>query len=229
MILWLPIHVAAWILEAFVGACLWLLGWPVVLTLTARSAWIMRPSRFFVDPFGAPRLLFQWAPRWAWLIYGNDEDGIDGSPGFIVAYRHLPRWFRVLVWSAWRNPVNNLRFVFPFGIRINPARVRAFGNCEDADDWNGDRTLWTFAYQGPFAGFHVRTRFIPDRRISITWRRVLGVPLPVRLQLIPWRTFVNARIGWKLKPRDVRGVPAADYRSKGCGTGLQLQFRGGPN
>lgn len=227
--IWLPVHLALWLLEMLVGAVLWLVGWPVIVTLGLRTAWRIQPSRFYVDPYGQPRMLFQWEPRWAWLIYGNDEDGVLGSPAFTVAHRQLPHWLRAVLWSAWRNPVNNLRFVWPFGIRIEPRRVRAVGNCTDADDWDGTRTLWSYAWQGAFAGVHVRTRYFAWRRPVITWRRVWRVPLPVRLQLVPWRTHLNARCGWKLKPRDVAFVPASDYRSKGCGTGLQLQFRGGPN
>jgi len=223
------VHVLLWIVEALVGAVLWILGWPVCMTLALRSSWVMQESRFYLDPYGKPRLLFQWEPRWAWKLYGNDEDGIDGSPAFIVAHRHVPHWARVVLWSAWRNPVNNLRFVWPFGIRIESARVRAAGNCADADEWDGTRTLWSYAWQGPFAGVHIRTRFFADRKVAITWRRIWRVPLPVRVQLIQWRSYFNARIGWKLKPRDAAFVPASDYRSKGCGTGLQLQFRGGPN
>lgn len=204
MIVWLPVHVVLWIVEALVGAALWIVGWPVTVTLALRSAWQLQPSRFFTDPYGKPRLLFQWEPRWAWLIYGNEEDGIDGSPAFIVAHRNLPHWLRAVLWSAWRNPVNNLRFVWPFGISIDPARVRFVSNCSNSpqDDWTGERVLWAYAWQGAFAGFWIR------------WPARGG--------------YGQFRIGWKLLPKDARGVPPTDYRSKGCGTGLQLQFRGGP-
>ena len=49
------------------------------------------------------------APRWLWL-FGNDEDGYN--PEWYEVYELTwPWWWRQWVWAAWRNPVNNLRFV----------------------------------------------------------------------------------------------------------------------
>lgn len=44
-----------------------------------------------------------WADKWMWL-WDNAIDGIDGPDG-PPTVRHI--WY----WSAWRNPVNNYRFV----------------------------------------------------------------------------------------------------------------------
>lgn len=49
------------------------------------------------------------APRFLWL-WGNDEDGFD-PPWYANANPSWSRWRRMWVWAAWRNPVNNLRFV----------------------------------------------------------------------------------------------------------------------
>lgn len=49
------------------------------------------------------------APRWLWL-YGNDEDGLEPL-WWAVARPEWSRFRRAWVWAAFRNPVNNLRFV----------------------------------------------------------------------------------------------------------------------
>jgi len=49
------------------------------------------------------------APRLLWL-FGNDEDGYE--PAWYTAQTPTwPWWWRQWVWAAYRNPVNNLRFI----------------------------------------------------------------------------------------------------------------------
>lgn len=190
-----PVHVLAWILRMGVVLPLWVLGFPICLYLALTRSWSLQFSPYF----GREMLL--WTPRWAWL-WNSFEDGVTGNIKWNVKHVDWPVWLRAFVWCAWRNPVNGLRFVYPFGIRVDPERIRARSNCPNSpqDDWTGDRVLWSYVWQGPFAGFWIR------------W---------------PWRSgHAQFRIGWKLLPRDVRGVPDTDYRSRGCGFGLQLQLRG---
>ena len=48
-------------------------------------------------------------PRLLWL-WGNDQEGYN--PRWYRDYRaSWPRWFMMWEWAAWRNSVNNLRFV----------------------------------------------------------------------------------------------------------------------
>lgn len=51
------------------------------------------------------------APRWLWL-WGNDEDGLDPD-WYRTATSGWNKYVRMWVWAAWRNPVNNLRFLKP--------------------------------------------------------------------------------------------------------------------
>jgi hypothetical protein len=215
MLALVPVHVAAWLLRVLVVAPLWVIGIPLCYVLARRHAWEIRDSRFFVyDGTSTPRKLAQWRVRWVWLIYGNDEDGVAGPRSFMQG---APPWKRALVWSAWRNPVNNLRFVWPFGIQIDPPRVRVRGNTvlspdeDEAQEFEAAefedrepvrRVLWSYTWQGPFAGLWIR------------WPR--GA-----------RAHGQFRIGWKLIPRDARGVYDADYRSKGCPFGLQFHWHRG--
>ena len=48
------------------------------------------------------------APRWLWL-FGNNEDGLL-PPESMKLWVGLPAWRRAMLWTCWRNPVNNLRF-----------------------------------------------------------------------------------------------------------------------
>lgn len=56
------------------------------------------------------------APRWLWL-WGNDEDGLDPL-WYQQANPNWGPWRRMFAWTAWRNSVNNLRFV-P-GLTVKP-------------------------------------------------------------------------------------------------------------
>lgn len=195
----LPLHVLAWLLRLVAVLPLWLLGFPLCYVLGRRSAWSVQRSRFFREDNGTARLRLQWEPSWA-FPWSNDQDGITGPPSFMP---DAPTWKRAFVWSAWRNPVNNLRFVWPFGIRIEPERVRTWSNCPNSpdEDWTGRGVLWSYTWQGVFSGLWVR------------W---------------PYRGgHGQLRIGWKLIPRDARmAPPETDHRSVACGFGLQLQLRG---
>lgn len=241
-----PAHVCAWVVRFVVVLPLWVIGVPLLFVLAKRHAWEPRRSRFFAYEDGSPRLLAQWRSRVVWLIYGNDEDGIAGPRSFMQGAQI---WKRAFVWSAWRNPVNNLRFVYPFGIRIEPRRIRWRGNVVDSpldDERNelaflrsvaGDeseslRLRWSYTWQGVFAGLWIRRpgRY-PIPRIVWPWKAFRArwpfvewqrPSLSIRLE----QRTLNARCGWKLVPKDARGVPHYDYRSKGCAFGLQFQLRG---
>lgn len=77
-------YIALFILLQLINIPLIVLGWfTVALCVTAtRSGWLR-----------------DW-PHWAWLWF-NDQDGYGPSPG----------WWGAYSWLAWRNPVNNFRFV----------------------------------------------------------------------------------------------------------------------
>lgn len=49
------------------------------------------------------------APRWLWL-WGNDQDGLCAD-WYHTDHMNRPWWLNAYIWSAWRNPANNLRFV----------------------------------------------------------------------------------------------------------------------
>lgn len=197
-------HVVVWILRLVVTAPLWLIGLPVCYVLAKRRAWVLEPSPYYQNPDGSPRMLLQWKPRWA-KVFNQYEDGVTGAVWWQHAKREWPEWKRAFVWSAWRNPINALRFVYPFGIKLVPGLIQFRGNVQDSpqdDDAREGvyRFRWCYAWQSVYAGLWIR------------W---------------PYRDgYAQFRIGYKVLPKDARGVPDSDYRSKGCGFGLQFQFRG---
>lgn len=224
----LPIHALVWLLIAFgVGvpmvamghSWVWLFlgspeflalaaGYPICFALARRNMWVVKESTYFThEPESeTKRLRLQWLPRWAWP-WSNDEDGVLGDGAFSAANRELPAWQRAFIWSALRNPVNNLRFVFPFGIRINPDSIRFMGNsldvATDLADGKLKRILWSYVWQGIFAGFDLVIR-------------------------LPRKHALHIRGGYKLMGRDKFGVPAEDYRSVSCGTAAQIQILAAP-
>jgi len=178
-----------WVLELIVSGILWLLGFPLCGWFAYREQWYARTSLYF------NRTILVWSKSWMWL-WGNEENGVAGPLWYA---QENPTWsqrWRAFVWSAWRNPTCNLRFMTPFGFLIDPRRVRYVGNTLDPDaDYLKDpsRTLYYFAWCGWYSGF---------------WLIYRGFQL---------------RVGWKIIPKDKDGLAATDYRRKGCGAALQLQ------
>lgn len=126
-----------WPLHELVGVALWLIGWPICCWLVTRRRYEYRFEPLFA------RQLLEWSPSWAFL-WANNEDGIDGLRGNLFSngeWREHTKgwsaWRRILVWSAWRNPVGNLRFVRPFGFFIDPARVRSIATPRGYLAWCG--------------------------------------------------------------------------------------------
>lgn len=120
-------------------AVLWLAGLPLVSLAALGRQWEHMPSRVWPE-----RIVRRWwhVGKWMNVIYGNEQDGIDGLP-----VNHLssnPNWAdrkfvdlvaRVINWSAIRNPTNNLRFMHHFAPRlgwlnpntIEPKRIKWCG------------------------------------------------------------------------------------------------------
>lgn len=162
------------------------------------------------------RQIAAWTSKWMWL-WGNEEDGIDGRrAGLTQDADPAQAWWmeesktdseaeRIAYWSAIRNPVSNMRFVWPFGFTmsvirsISPIRNRSLkwvGNSTQPDDdyaQNKKGTWWFFAWDGWHTAF---------------WLIYTGYQI---------------RLGWKIVPHDIVDISWDDYRLKGCDFALQLQ------
>lgn len=184
-----------WAAYEAVALPLWIVG---VLTIPIaacfRRACIVRPSKVYADQ----RLIAAW--RWPWYnaIFGNEEDGIDGSDWYRKLHAKRSLWKRVVRWSAFRNPTNNMRFWPGVNPVIEPARIRYLGDpLEDITAKNKRSLAWSYTWQGPFS--------------------CLRIVFPARGKV--YRFW----IGWKLRPNDRFGVDISDYRYPRCGFATQLK------
>jgi hypothetical protein len=138
-----------------------LLGLILVKWQANKGAFVLRQSDFY------PYWVMSWKAPWMW-IWGNEENGIDG-----LTPTPTQEWWntqtgaltpaeRIYEWSGLRNTVNNLRFVPPFGFKINPAKVKYIGtaNSENAKGW-------FVCWHGVYASWHYLS---PKWSISIGWR-----------------------------------------------------------
>lgn len=89
-------------------------------------------------------------PKWAW-IWDNDEDGV------------LPRWYHsehdawmnahiIFVWTALRNPCNNLRFVRGVSVPGRPLWLWTNGKHYAKAGWEA-KTGWPSLSAGSGTGF----------------------------------------------------------------------------
>lgn len=69
--------------------------------------------------------LWHW-PHWAWL-WDNDENGVDPN-WFKDAHPKWPVAWREFVWTALRNPVNNLRYVRGVSLKGRPLWRKTWGD-----------------------------------------------------------------------------------------------------
>lgn len=128
------------------------LGVPVIAVLAYGRVYRVR----FAPQFGRDLMLFP-APFWPW---NNFEDGVDGLRGGDPAqfwWRDKTRTWsdarRVFTWSAFRNPVDSLRWLPLINPKIDPARVRFVGSM-DREPQDGE-SGWYFAWQGLYSCIRV--------------------------------------------------------------------------
>ncbi|MDB6085200.1 MAG: hypothetical protein JWN43_3081 [Gammaproteobacteria bacterium] len=88
-----------------------ILGLIVLLVLAATKCWYIRESRYFPG-----RQITVWRGGYLSWPWGNEEDGVTGEASTQRAATYAARYpnirIRAFMWSALRNPANNLRFVF---------------------------------------------------------------------------------------------------------------------
>lgn len=140
-------------------------------------------------------LAFKW--RWVDIWLGNDEDGLRGAAG--------GKTFDAYLWFI-RNPVSNMRFWPLISIKPHewlpghhgvyrelPAPLWVWGNAAEVAETPG----WFVCR----CGWYVGVRWI--------WAK-------------PILSIKGIWIGWKLNPRDAKGIPFNDYRKAGIGLCCQI-------
>jgi len=157
------VSLPSWSVMLIIRLPLYLVG---ILLVAWQSKQVeVRPSRYFPN-----RRLLQFRARWM-FIFGNEEDGVDGLRGGDPAQT----WWaektedcstrgRIFMWSALRNPVNNIRYVSVLNPRFNPQKIRYIGT--DHEPVAGERG-WFFIWQGLYSAFRLETG---RRRVWVGWK-----------------------------------------------------------
>lgn len=141
-------------------------------------------------------------------IWSNQEDGIVAGEEFIG----WPTWWRIIYWSAIRNPANNLRFLPYISCKIIPSEIEA--SLSDIKDIDGqvtpkERVTNLRSYDDD------RYRFI-----TLIWQ---GWYSNLRIQFKMFGKIWRFWIGWKIYAHDSLGVNPLDYRAKGAGFATQFK------
>lgn len=179
------------------------LGWIIIPPLAILNKYTTKEEISKVNG----RTIINWKSRLFW-VFSNQEDGLDGASEF----RDKPLWFRIIYWSAIRNPANNLRFVPFLSLKIDPTKIKyvAYGlkpydNTSfplgqipelyyyDRDDY----TFVTLIWQGLYSNFRIQFKMFGRN----------------------WRFW----IGWKIYIHDIYGINPDNYRYHGAGFATQLK------
>lgn len=185
-----------WLAYLCISLPLTVIGIPICAVLAYTRAWHEVDSPYF------SKTVLAWRGGWLTWIFGNLEDGVTGPGWFHAEHQSKSDRWLAFIWSAWRNPTNNLRFVPLLSFVIDPDRIQFVGNADDPADHidgyePGQRVQWAYTWQGAYAGLVWRWQITPERHAQI-------------------------RIGWKLLPRDRFGLPDWDFRRVRCPFGIQF-------
>lgn len=152
-------------------------------------------------PYFSPRYAQNYLgfkPKWLFYLWSNEGDGL-----FPPEYQsRFPQWSffrRAWMWTAVRNPVNNLRFVPFLNCKIDPKKVRwvgSLGQNPDLYEPKEKRTYWYFCWCGPYSNY--RRVYLSGGRLKEFW------------------------IGWKIWPSDINGV--SEFRKHRAGFTLQWRY-----
>jgi hypothetical protein len=137
--------------------------------------------------------------------WNNNEDGIAGASEF----KDKPMWFRIVYWSALRNPANNLRFVKYITCKIEPSKVKFI--LSKAQDINGN------VIANPTLRDYDRDDL---RYTTLIWQ---GIYSNLRIQFKMNGKIWRAWIGFKIYAHDSLGISPADYRYHGAGFATQFK------
>jgi len=139
-----PLSIALWLLRVALFIVLALIGVPLIVLMTLFDWYEPRYSRRF------GRIVLQWRAQWLVWPYCNFEDGIDGLRGGDPAQKwwadRTGSWTvskRILVWSAFRNPVDALRWVPLLNPVIGAEKIRFVGMDHEPAKGEGG---WYFAW-----------------------------------------------------------------------------------
>lgn len=202
--------IPSWILFYILRVLLIILGWIVVPIVVAFKAYKKRPN----SSVETVNYDFTW--NWVNAVWGNYEDGIANDT--YVKFESM--FMRILYWSCFRNPVNNLRIAPYLSCKINPRDVRfigSFGRCTKEISWHA---------------YHLCKDLNPEGKF---YRDIMKYDTKVPQWYFAWHGFYSCFywtfmfrgqlrrlwIGWKIYPTDIYGV--TEYRKYGAGFATQFK------
>lgn len=172
-------------------------------------------------------------PAWKWKFmypWGNEEDGIVAG----LEYLDKPEWFRIIYWSARRNPANNLRFMPFFSCKIDKEKVdyilrktvQVFPPpitkeyLEQAEEvppltylcWQG---IWYSNFRKEF-----KLKF-KHPWVNVSFGKYfVSVKISIEQHDAYWRFWIG---NTKVYPSDIFGVSPTSYRIHGAGPVTQFK------
>lgn len=187
--------VPIWIIASPVKLIFILLGFITVPLACLFKAYVMTEERGPDHPkrYDGDKYNFTWGWMKPW---DNFEDGIANKN--YKQFKSLT--LQIIYWSCWRNPANGLRQWQPYSVLIEPPKIGFIGSLpiERFQEYKGRFPHWYFCWHGPYTCFF--------------WQFMMKENHMRRL----W-------IGWKLKPQDILGVDADDYRIRGAAFTMQFK------
>lgn len=140
-----------------------LLGWILVPLAAACGAY-----EAYMAPHWYEGTRKQYRFTWKFMYpWDNKEDGIADT-----TYKQFDSMFmKIVYWSAFRNPANNLRYVPGLSVKIKQEKVKYIGSKVEAvtDYDRNDKTFWYICWNGFYSNF--RSHF---KMFGGTWRFWLG-------------------------------------------------------
>lgn len=160
-----PVSIILWALRLVVFLIPAIIGIPLIYGLAHAGWYAPRASSKF------NRTVLQWRTPWLFWLFNNVEDGIDGLRGGDPAQQwwadRTQGWSdakRIRTWAAFRNPVDNLRFVPLLNPRIKPEKVRFVGMDHEPAKGEGG---WYFAWQEIYSCIRYETK---HSRFWLGWK-----------------------------------------------------------
>ena len=201
-LLWIPYWLidTTMVLIGFLLIGMTLLFDPLYHKLRKQHLYLKRNSHVWPE-----RIVLSWRSPWMYL-FGNEEDGIDGSRnelqdehGYIYQSEWLnktknwPFWWRIFVWTAIRNPACNMRFLPGWGFHLtDPSKVQfIYRHFNEYQPGRIDAYLMT--YNNLYCSLHLRLSETKE-----LW------------------------FGSKIKAADSNFIATDDYRRRGCGFTTQI-------
>lgn len=126
--IFLPLMILVWLLFVIIRVVVAILGAVIIPVAVLFGAYDVRTSPFYERDL----TLFTWpimAP------FQNYEDGIDAG----LELPNAPKWLRIIVWSAFRNPTNGFRWTPIVGSKYNQSKLKYVTYPKISDTY---RALW---------------------------------------------------------------------------------------